>query len=176
MDNTGGAMTLRAGDVLQIPLVDRGDGRTIRVHALVVDVVRQAGGEPVYCLRDRQGPVICLRAARLAWLRQRLGADAAAARRASRGSAPRGRGMTPTRSRAGGRARARRGGGGAAPTASRPPAARSPPEYGQRARSVLTERGYPVLPLWGQFLDHAERVQGPLAATFQVRVGRATTI
>ncbi len=72
-------MTLQEGDVLQIPLVDRADATTIRVYTLVVDEVRRAGDEPLYCFRDQHGPIICLRESRLTWLRQRLGADATAA-------------------------------------------------------------------------------------------------
>ena len=72
-------MTLQEGDVLQIPLVDRADATTIRVYTLVVDEVRRAGDEPLYCCRDQHGPVICLRESRLTWLRQRPGADATAA-------------------------------------------------------------------------------------------------
>src|SRR3712207_4055793 len=72
-------MTLREGDVLQIPLIDRSDAKTVRIHALVVDEVRRHGDEPLYCFRDQDGPAICLRASRLARLRQRLGADASAA-------------------------------------------------------------------------------------------------
>ena len=71
-------MTLQESDVLQIPLVDRADATTIRVYTLVVDEVRRAGDEPLYCCRDQHGPVICLRASRLTWLR-RLGTDATAA-------------------------------------------------------------------------------------------------
>jgi hypothetical protein len=72
-------MTLHEGDVLQIPLVDRNDTKNLRVYTLVVDEVRRHGDEPLYCFRDQDGPAVCLRESRLAWLRQRLGAHTSAA-------------------------------------------------------------------------------------------------
>jgi hypothetical protein len=70
---------LRAGDVLQLPIVNGADPADIRIYTLIVDEVKQAGGEPLYCFRDDHGPAICILESRLKGLRQRLGAGVAAA-------------------------------------------------------------------------------------------------
>ena len=51
-----------------------------------------------------------------------------------------------------------------------------PPEYGQSARPFPAEQVVHAMPLWGQFLDHAGRVKGDLAATFLVAVEQAATV
>lgn len=51
-----------------------------------------------------------------------------------------------------------------------------PPEYGQSARLMPTERVFPSMPLWGQFLDHTGHIKDPLAAAFLASVIRARTI
>jgi len=51
-----------------------------------------------------------------------------------------------------------------------------PPEYGQSARLMPTDRVFPSMPLWGQFLDHTDRVKDPLAIAFLAGVTRASTV
>ncbi len=60
---------LNVGDTLSLPIV-KPEG--VKVYTLVVDRVEPAGDGQLYCFRDANGPVICLREARLAKLLQRF--------------------------------------------------------------------------------------------------------
>ena len=51
-----------------------------------------------------------------------------------------------------------------------------PPEYSQSAQLVPTERVFPSMPLWGQFLDHTGRVKDLLTAAFLASVAKSRTI
>jgi hypothetical protein len=60
---------LNVGDTLSLP-IEKPEG--VQVYTLVVDRVEPAGNGQLYCFRDANGPVICLREARLAKLLQRF--------------------------------------------------------------------------------------------------------
>ncbi len=62
-------MMLNVGDTLSLPIA-KPEG--VKVYTLVVDRVEPAGDGQLYCFRDANGPVICLREARLAQLLQRF--------------------------------------------------------------------------------------------------------
>ena len=50
-----------------------------------------------------------------------------------------------------------------------------PPAYGESAIPLPAEKALPSMPLWGQFLDHAERVKTELASPFLDRIEQANT-
>jgi hypothetical protein len=50
-----------------------------------------------------------------------------------------------------------------------------PPEYGASATPIPAEQVLASMPLWGQFLDHADCVKENLASTFLACVARATS-
>ena len=61
-------MQLHVGDAVRVPVVTDPETRAVRVYELVVDSVRQTANGPIYSFRDRAGPAICVREARLRWL------------------------------------------------------------------------------------------------------------
>ena len=65
-------MQLEIGDVLRVPIVTHGQPATMHVFSLVIDNVCQTAEGRVHLLRDRSGPAVCVREARLRWLQCRF--------------------------------------------------------------------------------------------------------
>lgn len=63
---------LGKGDVLRVPVVTGRRARSVRVHSLVIDDVRQTDDGSIYCFSDHTGPALCIREARLRWLQHRF--------------------------------------------------------------------------------------------------------
>jgi hypothetical protein len=68
----GTTVQLGEGDVLRVPVMTDRQARSVRVHSLVIDAVRQTADGRMYCFRDHTGPAICIREARLRWLQHRF--------------------------------------------------------------------------------------------------------
>ena len=65
-------MQLGKGDVLCVPVTTGRQARSVRVHALVIDEVRQTNDGRIYFFHDETGPALCIREARLRWLERRF--------------------------------------------------------------------------------------------------------
>ena len=63
---------LGKGDVFQVPVSTSRGARTVRVHSLVIDDVRQTDDGRIYFFHDDHGPALYVREARLRWLQHRF--------------------------------------------------------------------------------------------------------
>ena len=66
------AVELGKGDVFRVPVTTDRQTRSVRVHSLVIDDVRQTDDGRIYFFHDDSGPALCIREARLHWLWHRF--------------------------------------------------------------------------------------------------------
>ncbi len=65
-------MQLGKGDVLRVPVMTDRPARSVRVHSLMIDDVRQTADGRIYFFHDETGPTLYIREARLRWLQHRF--------------------------------------------------------------------------------------------------------
>ena len=68
----GTTVQLGKGDVFRVPVTTDRQTRSVRVHSLVIDDVRQTDDGRIYFFHDDSGPALYIREARLRWLQYRF--------------------------------------------------------------------------------------------------------